>query len=118
MAEKTEEVTIKSDRPVSITLISFFLILGSLLLAWPLFRGSLLQGRGTGEVVYMALVICISIVCGIGLWMMKKWAVYTFTVLLVINQIALLVFGRWNIFTLLFAVIIIFFGYRNLSKMS
>src|SRR5512133_276208 len=118
MAEETLEEKTKADRPLSITLISTFLIVGNLFLAWPLFRGTLLQGRSVGESLYFVLVTVISLVCGIGLWMMKKWAVYTYAALAVIIQIVLLVLGRWNLFSLLFAVIIVYFGYRNLSKMS
>ena len=118
MAEQVVEKTTKVQRPVSITLIRFFLIIGNLLLAWPLFRGTLLAGKGMGESIYMVLVMVVSVVCGVGFRMMKKWSVYTFTVLGVIIQIALLVLGRWNVFSLLFVAIVIFFGYRNLSKMS
>ena len=118
MTEETAVETTKADRPISITLISLFLIIGNLLLIWSVFRGTLLQGKSLGEVVYMVFATLVSIVCGIGFWMMKKWAVYAFAVLGVIVQIALLVLGRWNIFSLLYVVIILFLGYRNLSKMS
>jgi hypothetical protein len=49
---------------------------------------------------------------------MKKWAVYTYAVFAVINQIVLFLMGRWNIVALLIAVIVVYVGYKNLSKMS
>lgn len=108
----------KANRPTSITLISLFLVAGPLLLFYSFFRGNTLQGQGVGFLVYFAVVSIGFIVCGIGFWMMRKWAVYTYTVLAVIIQIALLVMGRWNLFSLLLAAVVLFFGYRNLSKMS
>lgn len=116
MTETIKEA--KVDRPISITLISIFLIAGNLFLAWPLLRGTLLQGRGMAEALYMVLAVVISLVCGIGFWLMKKWAVYTYAALGVIIQIVLLVLGRWNLFSLLLPAIIVYFGYRHLSKMS
>jgi hypothetical protein len=118
MAEKPLEEATKVERPLSITLVSVFLMIGNLLLAWYLYRGTLLQGRGVGESLYFVLVTVTSFVCGIGFWMMKKWAVYVYAILGVIVQIALLVLGRWNLFSLLLPVVIVYFGYRNLSKMS
>jgi Na+/melibiose symporter-like transporter len=110
--------TTKANRPISITLISIFLVVGPLLLFYSFFRGTLLQGQSTGFITYFMAVSLVSIVSGIGFWLMKKWAVYTYLVLTVITQVVLLWMGRWNLFSLLLAAIVLFFGYRNLSKMS
>jgi len=58
------------------------------------------------------------IVCGIGFWFMKKWAVYAYAIFAFIDQIALLMLGRWNFFSLLISIIIVYVGYKHLSKMS
>ncbi len=54
----------------------------------------------------------------VGLWMMKKWAVYVYTGFVAINQIALFLMGFWNVFALLMPAVIIFFAFKNISKMS
>jgi hypothetical protein len=54
----------------------------------------------------------------VGLWMMKKWAAYTYTGLVVINQIVLIVMGVWNILALLIPAVVVFFALKNISKMS
>jgi hypothetical protein len=54
----------------------------------------------------------------LGLWLMKKWAVYAYAAITIINQIALLLMGRWNLASLLIPAIVLYVGYKNLSKMS
>ena len=54
----------------------------------------------------------------IGLWMMKKWAAYTYTGLVGINQIVLIAMGVWNIMALAIPAIVIFFALKHSPKMS
>jgi len=53
----------------------------------------------------------------IGLWKMRKWAVYIYTGFCVINQVVLLAMGAWNILALLIPGIVIAIAFANLSKM-
>jgi hypothetical protein len=50
--------------------------------------------------------------------MMKKWAVYTYTGLVALNQIVLLAMGLWSSMALLMPAVVIFFGLKHVSKMS
>jgi hypothetical protein len=108
---------IKTKRPSSITLISVFGIYSGLLSFYFIFRDGI-QELGLGNTVFFAIGGIVFLVCGIGFWLMKKWAVYLYAVFAVINQVALLVMGRWNIFSLLLSAVILYVGYKNLSKMS
>ena len=106
----------KSARPVSITLISLWLFFSALTAAWLILRG---YGASFIEnTVLIGVGGVFSLICGIGFWLMKKWALYLYAVYGLLNQAALLALGRWNLFSLLLLVIILYFGYRNLSKMS
>jgi hypothetical protein len=107
----------KPKRPSSITLISVFGIYGGLLSLYSVFRDGV-QGLGLGNTMFFVLGGIIFLVCGVGFWMMKKWAVYTYIVFAIIDQIVLLLIGRWNIMALLIPVIVVFIGYKHLSKMS
>ena len=107
----------KPKRPSSITLISVFGIYAGLLSFYFVFRDGV-QGLGLGNTLFFILGGIIFLVCGIGFWMMKKWAVYAYAVFGIIDQIVLLVIGRWNIVALLILVVVVYVGYRNLSKMS
>ena len=116
-----ENFAVKTKRPSSITLICVLGIVGALEIFWAIFypsTSSTLQRLGLGFTLYLAFSALILLVCMIGLWLMKKWSVYTYTVLSVINQIALVSLGRWNIGALLIPAIVLYFGYRHLSKMS
>ena len=54
----------------------------------------------------------------IGLWIMKKWAVYVYTVFFVINQIVLLMTNRWNLLGFLLLIIIIGILWAYIRKMD
>jgi hypothetical protein len=104
----------KPKRPSSITLISVFGILNGLLSFWFVFQGA---AQGLGNTVFLLGGI-VFLVCGIGFWLMKKWAVYTYIVFAIIDQVFLLVIGRWTILALLIPAIVIYVGYKHLSEMS
>ena len=66
---------------------------------------------------YSAFSVVLVLVCMVGLWKMRKWAVYVYTGFCVINQLVLLAMGVWNILTLLIPGIYIAICLANLSKM-
>jgi hypothetical protein len=107
----------KTNRPSSITLVSVLLLLFGLLLFYFLL-GLDIQGVGLWNAAFFVLPGILFLLCGIGFWLMKKWAVHTYAIFAIINLIALLVMGRWNIMALLMHIIVIYVGYKNLSKMS
>ena len=109
--------TTKTKRPSSITLISVFAIYGGVLLFWFIFQAGV-QSFGIGNTIFYGFGGIMFIACGVGFWLMKKWAVYLYAVFAVINFIFLLLTGSWNIMSLVIPVIVIFVGYKNLSKMS
>ena len=67
---------------------------------------------------FFFFVSLISFVSFVGMWMMKKWGVYTYTVLFALAQIVLLSQGLWDGRSIIIPVIIIVNGFKNLSKMS
>jgi hypothetical protein len=108
-------VVSKSKRPSSITLISVLGILSGLLSFWFVFQGAI---QGLADTVFFALGGIVYLICGIGFWLMKKWAVYVYAAFAVIDQIVLLLMGRWSVMSLLLPLIVIYIGYKHLSKMS
>ena len=107
----------KTKRPSSITLISVFGIISGLLSFYYLFTGGL-KGLDVWNTLSIGFFGVVFMVCGFGFWFMKKWAVYMYTVFAIINQIFLLLVGRWNLMALLISVVVVYIGYKNLSKMS
>lgn len=114
-------LTTKTNRPSSITLISVFEIFGGLLLSYFIFlpgNQNSAQARSVWETLFFAVSGIALLVSGIGLWLMKKWAVYAFIVFAIISQVYVISVGRWNVFSLLILAIPIYVGYKHLSKMT
>jgi hypothetical protein len=107
----------KTNRPSSITVISVFGIIGGLLGFYYIFTGGI-KGLDLWNILFLGLIGVVFFICGIGFWFMKKWAVYVYTVFAIIDQIVLLLMGRWNIMSLLLSALVVYVGYKNLSKMS
>ena len=113
--------TTKIRRPSAITVISVFEIIGGFLLFYFIFSPGVqnfVQDRGVGETLFFAFSSLGLWISGIGFWLMKKWAVYTFLGFALISQVYLLAVGRWNVFSLLIPAVVNFIGYKHLSKMN
>ena len=54
----------------------------------------------------------------IGLWNIKKWGAYTYFAMTTANQIITIEAGLWEIFSLIFSAVVIFFAFKNLPKMT
>jgi len=111
------ETAEKAKRPISITVICVIGFIGSLI-AVPLIFTPIAQQIGAWYPPYLGFSAVIGMVCMVGLWMMKKWAAYTYTGFVALNQVVLLAMGVWNIMALLIPVIVIFFALKNVSKMT
>jgi hypothetical protein len=111
----------KTYRPSSITLISVFEIVGGVLLLYFIFspgNQNSAQARSVWETLFFAVSGIVLLVSGVGLWLMKKWAVYAFIVFAIISQVYVISVGRWNVLSLLILAIPIYVGYKHLSKMT
>jgi hypothetical protein len=111
------EITETTERPISITVICVIGFIGALM-AVPLIFSPIAQQIGFGYQLYIGFSSFIGLVCMLGLWTMKKWAVYTYTGLVVLNQIVFLAMGIWSTMALIVPAIVIFFAFKHVSKMS
>jgi uncharacterized membrane protein (DUF2068 family) len=67
---------------------------------------------------YLGLSAVIGLVSMLGLWKMKKWAAYTYSGFVVLNQIVLLAMGAWNLMTQIITGIVIGIALANINKMD
>jgi hypothetical protein len=109
--------TVKPNRPVSLTVICILGFLGTLV-SIPLIFTSIARQIGAWYPPYLAFSVAVGLTCISGLWMMKKWAAYTYTGFVILNQFILLAAGRWNILALVVPAIVVFFALTNLSRMT
>lgn len=113
--------TTQAKRPSSITLLSVFEIVGGFSLVYFMFSPGIqnsVQDRGVWETLFFAFSGLVLFVSGVGFWLMKRWALYTFVVFAIMSQVYVLAVGRWNVLSLLILAVPIFVGYKHFSKMT
>ena len=79
-------------RPTSITVICVLGFIGALITV-PLIFSPIAQQIGSWYPPYLGFSAVVGLVCMVGLWMMKKWAAYTYTGFEVLNQV---VYLQWE----------------------
>ena len=106
-----------TGRPVAITIICVIGFLGALIAAAVLFTP--IPGRiGAWYPPMLGGATVVGFVCMIGLWKMKKWAVYTYTAVAVANQAVMAAMGLWTIGALVIPAIVIGVMWAYVAKMS
>ncbi|NQW41838.1 MAG: hypothetical protein HQ463_00195 [Bacteroidetes bacterium] len=111
--EKPEE----KKRPTAITVICVLGFIGAAF-AIPLIFYDIARQIGSWYSPYLGLSVIICFVCMVGLWQMKKWAAYTYTGFVGLNQIVLLTMGVWNIMSLISPIIVVGIALMHLKKMD
>jgi hypothetical protein len=104
-------------RPTAITVVCVIGFIGAAF-TLPLIFSEVARKIGSWYPPYLALASVIGLICMIGLWNMKKWAAYTYTAFVLINQVVLLAMGVWNIMALLIPAIVIAIAMTHLKKMD
>lgn len=107
----------KAKRPIAITIICVVGFIGAAL-AIPLIFSPTARGIGAWYPPYLAFCSVVGLACMVGLWLMRKWAVFLYTGLTAVNQVVLLAMGVWNPLALALPLIVVVVAFINLSKMS
>lgn len=109
--------TPKKERPVAITVICILGFIGAALTI-PLIFSGIAKQIGSWYPPYLGLSSIIGLACMLGLWKMKKWAAYTYTGFVALNQVVLLAMGLWSITSLIVPGVVIGIALANLDKMD
>ena len=107
----------KKKRPIAITLICVLGFIGALFVFPSVFSQKASQ-IGSWFPPYLGLSGVIGFICMVGLWKMKKWAAYIYTIFVALNQVILLIMGVWNIMALLMPIIVIGISIYHINKMD
>ena len=105
-----------TKRPVAITVICILGFIGAAL-SIPLVFSDLASSVGSWYPPYLGFTALAGLFCMLGLWHMRKWAVFAYTALVLLNQVVLISMGVWNVFAILIPGIVIGIAFANLSKM-
>ena len=106
-----------APRPTAITVICVLGFLGAFV-AIPAVFSDIARNVGAWYPPLLAFSAVVGFICMVGLWKMRKWAVFGYTAFCAINQIVLLAMGVWNIFALILPGIVIAISFSYLSRMK
>ncbi|RTL70536.1 MAG: hypothetical protein EKK41_12555 [Hyphomicrobiales bacterium] len=103
-------------RPVLISILCVVGFLGLPMTVW-----LIVSGAAAGVAPWYPLLLGVSgivgLVCLVGLWMMRKWAVYAYAAFAVINQLILLATGLWSPLALIIPTVFIALMFIYLPRM-
>jgi hypothetical protein len=115
--QNIDNQTTEKKRPTTITVICVLSFIGAAF-TLPLIFSDISRKIGSWYPPYLGLSAIIGLVCMIGLWQMKRWAAYTYTSFVVLNQIVLLSIGVWNFMALIIPAIVVGIALSHLKKMD
>ena len=105
-----------NSRPVIITVLCVVMLVG-VVIAVPVIFSQIARNIGAWYPPLLAFSAVVGFVCMIGIWKMRKWAVYAYTAFCVVNQVVLLATGLWSISALVIPGIFIAIMFSQVSKM-
>ena len=103
-------------RPIAITILCVLSAIGVVFVI-PVIFTDVARTIGAWYPPYLAVSAVIGAVCTVGFWLMRRWALYLYTAMLVINQIVLLMMGVWTIMALILPAIVVGIGFAYYSRM-
>jgi hypothetical protein len=105
----------KKKRPTAILVMCILNIIGALFVVPLVFSNTALR-IGTWYPAFLGASTIVGLLCTIGYWKMKKWAVYTYASLFIVGQIIMILTGIWTISSVIFPAIflLILMNYFNL----
>ncbi len=112
-----EERKITKKRPGIITVICVIGFVGALFTI-PFIFSDTAKMISSWYPIYVAFSVIVGLVSMVGLWMMKKWGIITYTSFVGINQVVLIIFSVWNIFAIIIPGIIIAIGFSKFKEME
>lgn len=115
--DQTNDNIDDKKRPTAITVICIIGFVGAIL-AIPMIFSDIARQVGSWYPSYLGLSSVIGLICLIGLWKMKKWAAYTYTGFVALNQVVLLAMGVWSIMALIIPSIVIGIALAHVNKMD
>jgi hypothetical protein len=116
MTTDSSPSTAQMGRPIPITILCVLSAIGVLFVI-PMLFSQAAWSIGAWYPPCLALSAIIGAVCTVGFWLMRRWALYLYTAMFVVNQILLLTMGVWSISALILPAIVVGVGFAYFSRM-
>jgi hypothetical protein len=107
----------KGERPTSITVICVLMAIGAVATPFIAMMASTLKLPGW-YTPFLLLSSVVGVASLVGLWTMKKWAVFLYTGMAAVSQIVMLAGGLWTPTSIIGPAIVIGIMFANLQKMT
>ncbi|HXP03204.1 MAG TPA: hypothetical protein VN808_03720 [Stellaceae bacterium] len=105
-----------AGRPIPITILCVLSAIGAVFVIPVIFTDAA-RSIGAWYPPYLAASAIIGAACTVGFWLMRRWALYLYTAMVVINQIVFLAMGVWTIMALILPAIVVGIGFAYFSRM-
>lgn len=105
-----------AGRPIPITILCVVCAIGVVFVI-PMIFSDVAQSIGAWYPPCLAASAVIGAACTVGFWLMRRWALYLYTAMFVINQIVLLAMGVWSMTALVLPAIVIGIGFAYYGRM-
>ncbi len=112
----TENI-INLKKPIAIIIICFIAFINASQLLFMVFSPVSKQ-LSSFYPLYFGCSALFSFVSIAGLWLLKKWAVYLYTIILVSNQLVLYSMKLWELTAMLIPMLILILLFNHRNKMS
>ena len=112
-----KDVPNKPKRPFLITLMSILSVYAGLRFLYQAFL-ALIVAFDISNMIRFTVGGIVFLSVGIGLWLMKKWAVHLYALFAIVNLIVLLLVGKFDVWSVVIPGIVVVIGYIQFSKMS
>ena len=111
------EERMKAKRPLAITVLSLWAVIGAVLIA-PTFFTPYYEQFPPWHKYAFAVIVAIGLLVSIGLWEMRRWAVMLYAIETIVGQAMALATNTWVMSGLVIPAIflgVMAFSYRELS---
>jgi len=103
-------------RPLVITLLCVFGLIGAATNVPTIFADAA-RKVGAWFPPFLSLSVAVTVICMIGLWKMRRWAVFVYTGFAIVALVLALVIDRWNVTAQLVRAGFIVLMFSQISKM-
>jgi hypothetical protein len=115
MAMSTDKIRL--NHPPAIIAVCFIGLINAMQLTFMIFTPVSKQ-FGSLYPVYFSVAAILSLISIAGLWWLKKWAVYLYLLVLILNQLVLLSMGLWELSAVIMPLIILILLWQNKDKLA
>jgi hypothetical protein len=109
--EPYQNESLMQDRPLLITLVCFYLLLGNIVNGWFLISDDM-RYYSALSIGYIIASLIVGLICMVGFYKMEKWTVFLYAFYILVSQLILVAAEKWTLMALVpFIALVIMLSY-------